>query len=198
MSALRGGRLFTSLLFLVAALFLVHHAPTAHAELSACPGLAVTLDAGATKGRKLDLSVKVHNTGASALQDVSLRVTVPLSAVYNKITVTAKSDDDAGHNPIFLDPQVYWLSFPLKAGKARTFRLQGKISKCQEPGLFNLDAVAYQLGHNCSTHATKRNNVRMWIGKGEGRSCLAGDGCRPTLMPDGRLPFIHVPFATPT
>lgn len=148
MLPLRGGLPVFSLLTLLAAL--VSALPTA-AGLSACPSLAVEVSTSPTARKQFGVTVKVRNIGSAALQNVGLRVTVPLNVTYDEVKVQPPLEDGSAQGPVFLAPYVYWPGFSLKAGKARTFRLEGKVAKCQDPGTFALQAAAYQLSANCST-----------------------------------------------
>lgn len=160
MPRLHHSSFLTSLLVLLFGGALLAIAP-ARAQLPpACPGLAVTLStkpAIRKAGGPLLVQVKVRNTGATALSDVGLRVTVPLNVKYNKLTVhPGIKGSDGTSNPLALKPQVFWPLFSLDAGKGRTFRLRGALSKCQEGGSFDIKAAAYILSRNCSSAAAPR------------------------------------------
>ena len=172
---LRGGRLVALLLILVAAASVP---PTAHAQAPACPSLTVALSAKRIvrgPGRRFGVRIKVRNTGVTALQDVGLRVTVPMTVTYLKVAALPRTNGDfAATRPVFKAPQVYWPNFLLDAGKARIFLLRGKVSKCQAAGTFTIEASAYQLSANCSTLAVKPTQVRTYVRQKGSLDCRFG------------------------
>jgi hypothetical protein len=161
MLPLRGCRRVCFLFLLVAVSILPS---PVHAQPPACPDLAVVLSARPTTakpGGPLGVRVKVRNAGTTPLQDVGLRLTVPLGGIsYHKATAHPRiAGDDGSYNPFFQAPQVYWPRFSLQAGKARTFTLKARVSKCQAAGTFVLEAAAYLAPLNCSTLKTVQVRV---------------------------------------
>lgn len=138
----------------------------AHAQPApACPDLAVRMAAKPSiraPGSLLFIKVRVVNTGATTLNDVGLRITVPLSVAYNKAAVWPRIKGGQGSSsPLFQAPQVYWPNFSLEPKKGRTFRLRGRVSTCQQAGTYTLQAAAYRPSTNCSTPAPKLVQVRV-------------------------------------
>lgn len=167
---LHGGRLVSSSLLLLLLAGAALLARPAHAQPPpTCPNLAVAMYARPAAPRKpgarLAVVVKVRNTGAAPLQDVGLRVTVPLNVTYKRPMVLPPIKGGPTARPVYEFPQIYWPGFSLDGGKSRYFRLRARISKCQPAGTFALEAAAYRLSLNCSTPA---------IGQARVRACMCG------------------------
>ena len=173
---MRRGAICIKPLWLAAALLVItsHLALSVQAQVPVCPGLQVTATAKPRTTRKpLTIMAKVRNTGATALPDVGLRVTVPATVSYKRATAHPAIKDGT-RNPIFKAPNTYWPRFSLAAGKARIFKLQGYIDECQVAGAFTVEVAAYIAGSNCTTRAAGP----LQVGTGA-RARVGGERPRP-------------------
>lgn len=123
-------------------------------QVASCPALVVTAKAQPLRARKPGKSfaiyAKVSNVQSTPLSNVSLRMTVPLSATLKPSQASSKRWGSKS-TPLVASPSVYWQGFSLAPGEGRVFKLTGKLSKCNQPGLFDVDVAAYMANPDCSS-----------------------------------------------
>ena len=116
--------------------------PTVHAQ--PCPSVEVSAYARPRKARKpgqpFAIYAKVRNTGATPMYNMSVSMTVPLSATYPRA------------KPVIIVPNAFWPIVTLLPGKSRVFKLVGKMAKCAQSGDFDVDVAVYMVD-TCSTPA---------------------------------------------
>lgn len=139
--------------------------PTVHAQAPPCPSVVVSAYAKPRSVRKpgsaFAVFARVSTTSVSTLQNVSLRITVPFSAKYPH---TAKRFGQGDKHPVIAGPSAYWLGSSLTPGKPRVFKLTGRVNKCSQAGVFDVDVAAYVEGRSCSTPLSALVKVRGYKG----------------------------------
>lgn len=137
--------------------------PTVAGQVPACPALVVSANAKPLRARKpgstFAIVAKIRNVDAAPLQNVSLRVTVPLSATLKPRRALSKRSGAA--RPLLVAPTVYWQGFSLAPSEGRVFKLTGKLDKCIQTGVFDVDVAAYMTGPDCSTPLASPLKVRQ-------------------------------------
>ena len=126
------------------------------ATASTCPSLALTASAKPRTARKpgsaFTVVAKVRNTGRTRLDNVGLVINVPINALNeSKAHPSFKRSEASNAAPVFNGQFVFWPKFSLAAGKGLTFKLRGKVDKCQEAGSYDVNAAVYIDSLDCAT-----------------------------------------------
>ncbi len=144
------------------------------AQLPACPARTSlkTAKRPVMAGRITTIKLGVKNTGASAVEGMNVAINLPDDCCFVKGRVMPslkKTDSITPRSPIVEGQNAYWLDFPLKAGKARSFSLKVRVS--------SLYTTATELPITASVYATNSTGLATCVTDAEAKMVSARGLC---------------------